>query len=381
LFVAANDVNAFFAVIMRNQGTQGAIRTQPRSSQERQEGQMGYTTTTPTCVERARSFLGGENLGFVEANALWRELMRINELASARMVLQRMRVNPDCITHGLPADQELRDELCRQEAVLTSKDVELNAADRHDLALKLLASRFDLDNPALDGDGETLGIAGGICKRKWDDLGQFADLKRAAALYQRGAKGDLGDDAYPQINAAFLHDVLAAAGDDPTVRHASARALRERIVKDLKILDGWWNAASRVEAFVGLGDYTAATDVLKRVTKRPAPWELQTTARQLAHLAHLHEPRPFDRSEVKAFFEALLPGAEDAVRSVSVGKIGLALSGGGFRASFFHLGVLALLAERNVLRISTYSPASRAVASSGRAIGWRCGGACWIHAP
>jgi predicted acylesterase/phospholipase RssA len=311
---------------------------------------MGCAETTPKCVERARSFLGGENLTFVEANALWRELMRVNELASARMVLQRMRIEPDCITDGVPADQGLRDELCRQEALLTSKDIELNAADRHDLALKLLASRFDLDNSALDGDRETLGIAGGICKRKWDDLGQFADLKRATAFYLRGAKGNLGDDAYAQINAAFLEDVLAAAEDDPEVHRAQARALRERIVKDLKVLDSWWNAASRAEAFVGLGDYAAATNELKRVTKRPAPWELQTTARQLAHLAHLHEPRPFDRPEVKAFFEALLPGAEDAVRSVSVGKIGLALSGGGFRASFFHLGVLAFLAERNVLR-------------------------------
>ena len=33
-----------------------------------------------------------------------------------------------------------------------------------------------------------------------------------------------------------------------------------------------------------------------------------------------------------------------------VGKVGLALSGGGFRASFYHLGVLAQLAELDVLR-------------------------------
>lgn len=134
------------------------------------------------------------------------------------------------------------------------------------------------------------------------------------------------------------------------MRRDRARALRERIVKELKVIDAWWNAATRADALVGLGDYEAATRELKRVTKRPAPWELQATAQQLAHLAHLHEPRPFDKAEVREFFEALLPGAEDAVRSVSVGKIGLALSGGGFRASFFHLSVLAFLAERNVLR-------------------------------
>jgi len=35
---------------------------------------------------------------------------------------------------------------------------------------------------------------------------------------------------------------------------------------------------------------------------------------------------------------------------VVIGKVGLALSGGGFRASFYHLGVLACLAERDILR-------------------------------
>ncbi|OSI68672.1 hypothetical protein BSZ22_20670 [Bradyrhizobium canariense] len=261
-----------------------------------------------------------------------------------------MRLAPERVTDGLPAEPRLRDELCREEALLTSKDIELGTDVRHDLALKLLANRYELDDPNLDGDGETLGIAGGICKRKWNDLGQFADLKRAAAFYERGATGELGKDAYAQINAAFLDDVLACTGDDPAARRSRAQQLRERIVAELEPVDDWWNAASRAEAFVGLGDYTAATRELERVRERPATWKLQSAARQLAHLAHLHHSRPFDRDDVKAFFGALLPGAEDAVRSVNVGKIGLALSGGGFRASFFHLGVLALLAERNVLR-------------------------------
>lgn len=308
------------------------------------------TANTSKGVDRARSFLGGENLAFAEANVLWRKLKATSEFALARMVLQRMRLDPDRIIDGVPADPEVRNELCREEALLTSKDIELNAAVRHDLALKLLANRFNMDDRSLDGDSETLGIAGGICKRRWNDLGQFADLKRAAEFYERGAKGGLGKDAYAHINAAFLEDVLASAGDDPTARRGRAKELRKRIVGELEALDVWWNAATRAEAFVGLGDYRTATSELKRVTKRPALWELQTTAQQLAHLAHLHEPRPFDKAEVREFFEALLPGAEDAVRSVSVGKIGLALSGGGFRASFFHLGVLAFLAERNVLR-------------------------------
>jgi predicted acylesterase/phospholipase RssA len=315
------------------------------------QGHMGATRADTTLAKDARGFLGGEDLPFAQADTLWRRLKDADELALARMVLQRMRLEPDRITDGIPADAEIRNKLCHEEALLTSKDIELDAAVRHDLALKVLANRYDLADPKLDGDGETLGIAGGICKRRWNDLGQFTDLKRAVEFYRRGAGGKLGEDAYAQINSAFVEDVLAAQGDDePAVRRERARALRERIVRDLAPVDAWFNAATLAEAWVGLGDYAAATREVKRITKRPAPWELQTTARQLADLAHLHDPRPFDRDEVRAFFQALLPGADDAIRSLSVGKIGLALSGGGFRASFVHLGVLALLAERNVLR-------------------------------
>src|SRR4030095_9710022 len=42
--------------------------------------------------------------------------------------------------------------------------------------------------------------------------------------------------------------------------------------------------------------------------------------------------------------------AEAACESAFTGKIGLALSGGGFRAALYHIGVLAKLAEMDVLR-------------------------------
>ena len=42
--------------------------------------------------------------------------------------------------------------------------------------------------------------------------------------------------------------------------------------------------------------------------------------------------------------------SHEAAAILLVGKFGLALSGGGFRASLFHIGVLARLAELDVLR-------------------------------
>src|SRR5262245_2853516 len=80
-------------------------------------------------------------------------------------------------------------------------------------------------------------------------------------------------------------------------------------------------------------------------------WQLETMARQVEELGRIQsEKQPLDELEIQKFFNALLPGAVDAARSVMIGKVGLALSGGGFRASFYHLGVLARLAELDVLR-------------------------------
>jgi predicted acylesterase/phospholipase RssA len=300
-------------------------------------------------IERAHQYLGGEYLAFDDLHALWKKLRDDDEISLARRVLAQLRLGQG-VLKGLPADRSLKEELCRQEAMLTSKDPELRAADRHDLALSILAQEFDLGSSKLDGDAETLGVAGGIYKRRWDDLGQMDDLIRAAALYERGIGSDLGEAAYAHINAAFVEDLLAQAGDEPAKRRERATALRERIARELPETGTWWNTATRAEALLGLGRYAEATQALKSAAAKPEPWALQTTARQLAHLARMREERPLDNPDIRAFFDALLPGAGDAVRSVIVGKVGLALSGGGFRASFYHLGVLARLAELDVLR-------------------------------
>jgi predicted acylesterase/phospholipase RssA len=306
--------------------------------------------------ERGRAFLAGKALTFDEANALWKALKKADELSLARRVLERVR-NGKGLVDTLPADRRTRQKLCQQEALLTSKDAELSAALRHDRALDILADGFgDLDDAALDADGETLGIAGGILKRRWSDLGQTEDLRRAARFYERGARGELGDDAYAHINAAFMDDLLAQIGDDPAARRQRASSLRERILRDLPPVEkvpagsAWFNMATRAEALLAERRYADATKVVASFNEKPAPWELETTARQLATIAHMHEKNPLEVPEIRSFFEALLPGAADAARSAVVGKVGLALSGGGFRASFYHLGVLARLAELNVLR-------------------------------
>ena len=112
------------------------------------------------------------------------------------------------------------------------------------------------------------------------------------------------------------------------------------------------------EAYFGLGEYDQAGEWLaKSKALETAEWERQTTVRQLVAIARLlgQEPPPetSDPAGWPAPWQALrrLLG-DDAGPALSCyrGKVGLALSGGGFRASLYHLGVLARLAEMDVLR-------------------------------
>src|SRR5262249_13259372 len=96
--------------------------------------------------------------------------------------------------------------------------------------------------------------------------------------------------------------------------------------------------------------------------KAPDPWERETTARQLARLGSLRGMTLGDTVRVVSALVGDGPRGDACVQSVLVGKIGLALSGGGFRASLYHLGVLARLAESDLMRhvqvVSTVSGGS-----------------------
>jgi predicted acylesterase/phospholipase RssA len=269
-------------------------------------------------------------------------------------------------------------ELRQKLALWTSKNPDAPDDTKHDRALEILDSIGEVDGGAKlkdSTDPETLGIAGGICKRKWLVTGRQAVLEQSLRFYERGAKqGIEADNGYTAINAAFIIDVLAgvdsAAG---TERKGEARSIRERVRDTLlaiKSEPAWEGGPSReqvrwfnetiAEAYFGLGDYENAKLYLKRaceVEKEGVePWELETTARQFALLARTQDPgaktiAEFTESPAWSVLREVYGGSAVAgAGSLFAGKFGLALSGGGFRASLFHIGVLAALAERDLLR-------------------------------
>ena len=159
---------------------------------------------------------------------------------------------PGSLVEKVPAvSRDLRDELVRAEAELTSKDPELSAAVRHDTALALIDERFGLTDLRHDGNAELLGIAGGIVKRRWRTwanrrLTEGLELLRARArragrrrlrAYQRGLHGR---------HAGHV-------GDDPVVRRDGPRDARAHPRRLAGLRGAWFNTATRAEALFGLG--------------------------------------------------------------------------------------------------------------------------------
>jgi predicted acylesterase/phospholipase RssA len=182
-------------------------------------------------------------------------------------------------------------------------------------------------------------------------------------------QGIARDNGYTAINTAFVTDLLASL-EGSAVPTERARELRQTILDELLPLgdrpayeggpplkDERWFHETIAEAYFGLRRYEEALATLKLIDWAEVnPWERETTARQFAWLARLLDPRctsnrDFQQSEPwRVVSESLGLGANAGAASLFIGKLGLALSGGGFRASFFHIGVLAGLAELDVLR-------------------------------
>jgi predicted acylesterase/phospholipase RssA len=273
-------------------------------------------------------------------------------------------------------DAALARKLRQRHALCTYKDPDLPADARLDAALAILS---DGENLATTTDQETLGLAGAIHKRRWQLDLRRENLEESLHYYRRGHEvGAEKDFGYTSINTAYVLDLLAsleenaaqAAGTVSPIaaeRRAEARTIRETLTTVLPPLPGqegqewlggeWWYHATLIEAYFGLGEYVqAAARVETAMAIEGAPeWEYRSTATQLASLATILPGLPRDAAEFETtaagdVLRRLLGNRAAALRTASVGKIGLALSGGGFRASLYHIGVLAALAEMDLLR-------------------------------
>jgi predicted acylesterase/phospholipase RssA len=286
-------------------------------------------------------------------------------------------------------DSERVTKLRQQHALCTYKDPDLPVLRRLDRGLEILTEGESLHESV---DGETLSIAGAIYKRKWEVEGDTSLLESALACYSRAyeaAKRGLSSEGqfvvrlkranalgYPGVNVAFLLDLLTedastrlrrfGSADDSAAaaRREQARAVRVATRDALHPLltdfnrvsegDRWWSYVTLAEAALGLGNYEEARQALRQAKRADVEdWQRESTARQLARVAKLQrgdeEATAVVDSEAWGVVRELWSGQSRPLTGAITGKVGLALSGGGFRASLFHLGVLARLAELGVL--------------------------------
>ena len=263
----------------------------------------------------------------------------------------------------------MRARISRLHALAISRDVDLPAESRFQAALEVLGEVEDLRGSE---DQELLSAAADILKYRWCLFGETSDLEMAAQYYERACRlGIQLDGGHSAVNAALALDLLAwqesgggSAGPLPSTdpRRERARRLREDVVEQLNQLEhaGWQAALSLWQAYFGLGRF----DDARLLGKSPAmagvtPGERETSVREMALLARCQAggvPIEEQGDDCPAFrpLAEFLGADDDVLRSVLRGRIGLVLWGGGFRSAFFHIGVLARLAEAGMLRDVEY---------------------------
>ncbi|MBL7796726.1 MAG: patatin-like phospholipase family protein, partial [Saprospiraceae bacterium] len=234
--------------------------------------------------------------------------------------------------------------------------------------------------------------------------GYFSWQKRNGDL-GKISEGDLegkDDRGYTAINFAFVADLIAfvrlrEVGDLKNTemsksaldRLKKAAETRRYIITKLLGADfvrfpenpagtlgddlGTWELTTVAEAYFGIGEYAGAEFFFRKYRGQNLDvWQAHTTAEQLMRLAEIQSQiglrlggisahpdlSVFDKNIIfeaaRTCLRALHPNAEppdDKTLSIAFGgKVGLALSGGGFRAALFHVGVFARLAELDLLR-------------------------------
>jgi len=341
-------------------------------------------------IEDAKSELRSGGSAPAAAFALVKKLKRHNLFDFSCRILALARKKPT-------NDPDLRRLLAQQHALCTYKNPDAPLVERLEDALRLLEEEEDLGKTK---NQETLGIAGAIFKRRWQADGRKENLETSFEYYRRGFDEGANNDAgYTGVNAACVLDLLADIETRQAVRtggNASqardrkpqANAIRREVIKALLAMRekeqkqdpppkpedrfdvNWWYVATLAEAYFGLEEFDNAGTwlaVAKEIPNVPM-WEFNSTAQQLAMIARLQskmqatrsaghisqdplcDPQSLAISPAWELLRKFMDVSPMVIRSSALGKVGLALSGGGFRASLFHIGVLAALAEHDLLR-------------------------------
>ncbi|MBL0385867.1 DUF4071 domain-containing protein [Tumebacillus sp. ITR2] len=148
-------------------------------------------------------------------------------------------------------------------------------------------------------DPETLGLAGAVQKRLWEELHEIGYLDRAIGYYERGFY--IKRDYYNGINFAFLLNVRGriVTGDDRIADQVLANRVRKQVVEICQELmrsdfdqrsDQYWILATLEEAYFGLQQEAEYLEAKQRAEQAAnQAWERTSTEEQLEKLRALLE--------------------------------------------------------------------------------------------
>jgi len=296
----------------------------------------------------------------------------------------------------LEVDSKPYTKLVRLRAECYYQNRELPANTRFTKALSILETL----NPE---EGETKRLKGAIFKRKYQFGKNLEDLYRAISYYETAAQDVAEDEGYGAVNTVYLYYALITHLEDALdteIRWIYESKIEQIVINAIKHLeetypssesrqskDREWISPTLAELYLSKYDYEKCNAYLLESIFIENGKEL---IEELIHTRHdlvagirdevekaakidfgmdrkrfttieqfikLYDLLPNQRAKnnddfLHAIFRGMQEEAEiyNIIHSVRIGKVGLALSGGGFRASLFHIGVLHRLAELDILR-------------------------------
>lgn len=157
-------------------------------------------------------------------------------------------------------------------------------------------------NPQESTDPETLGLAGAINKRFWEELEDKKYLDKAISYYEKGFY--IKNDYYNGINLSYLLNVRGnqLTGNEKIADYVLSNRVRKKVIKICEKLvdsdfdsrsDKYWIMATLEEAYFGLQckeKYENAKKKAKEYAKEN--WERETTENQIRKLELLLDNSP-----------------------------------------------------------------------------------------
>jgi hypothetical protein len=152
-------------------------------------------------------------------------------------------------------------------------------------------------SPVTSTDPETLGLAGAINKRLWEETGRNEYLNQSIEYYEKGYY--IRNDYYNGINLAFLYNLRGkdSSHDEKIADYVIANRIRLKVVEEcLRILeneeefeqrdDKYWVYATLEEAYIGLNNLKNS-DKYRHLAKElavPDSWQRESTESQIRKL-------------------------------------------------------------------------------------------------